>query len=108
MSKLIAALVGAALVVLTSALSDGHMTVVEDVQVAISVATACGVWITANVPAMTWAKTAIAALLAALNLVVTYLAAGPITGSEWANIGIAVLTALGVYAIPNKGASVTV
>lgn len=103
-AKFIAALVGAALVVLSSALSDGDFSLVEQIQVAVAVATAAGVYIAANLPALTGAKTAIAAVLAALNLVIVYLtdAAGTsLTGSEWVNVGLSVLTAVGVFTVSN-------
>jgi hypothetical protein len=100
-AKAVAALLGAAGVTLVSALSDGHVNTVEAIQIAIAVATAAGVYLAANVPQMVWAKTAIATVLAVLNLYVTYVAAGPITTAEWVNLGIAALTALGVYVVPN-------
>lgn len=109
-AKFLTAILGAALVVLTSALTDGHVSTVEAVQIAVAVTAAGGVWIAANVPGMPAAKTAIAALLAALDLVATYLVNGgglnSITGSQWANVGLAVLTALGVYVVRNRPATV--
>lgn len=103
--KFAAALAGTVATVLVSSLSDGHVSAAEWVQVAISAATAAGVWTAANVPSLTWAKAAIAAVLAGLNLLVTYLVGG-VTVVEWINIGLAVAGALGVYAIPNRGSSV--
>lgn len=110
-AKFLTAILGAALVVLTSALTDGHVSTVEAVQIAVAVTAAGGVWIAANVPGMPAAKTAIAALLAALDLVATYLVnpgggLNSITGSQWANVGLAVLTALGVYVVRNRPATV--
>lgn len=103
-AKALVALVGAAAMLLPSFLSDGHISVVEGVQISVAVATAGGVWLAANVPTLTVAKTLVAALLAALNLVVTYLTtSGHLTASNWANVAIAVLTALGVYGVANSG-----
>ncbi|MGA8113180.1 MAG: hypothetical protein WCA46_05930 [Actinocatenispora sp.] len=101
--KFLVAVAAAVATVLVSALSDGHVSTVEWIQVAISVTTAVGVWATANVPTLTWAKAAVAAVLTVLNLLVTYISGG-VTGPEWLNIGLAVLGTLGVYAVPNKGA----
>ncbi|MCA1570072.1 MAG: hypothetical protein LC798_07070 [Chloroflexi bacterium] len=48
-------------------------------------------------------KTATAALVAVLGWagVVTTSAAGPISASEWLSLGVALATALGVFAVPN-------
>lgn len=104
-AKFLAALAAAAATVLVSALSDGHVSAVEGVQIAICAATAAGVWVTANVPAMTWAKAAVAVVLAALNPLVSYLAAGGLTGAEWVNVGLAAVGALAVYLVPNRAAA---
>jgi hypothetical protein len=105
--KFLAALAATALMVLASSLTDSHISTAEWVQVAVSVTAAAGVWITANVPTLAWAKTAVAAVLAGLNLVATFVVSGgfsAITTAEWINVALAVLGALGVYAIPNLGA----
>jgi hypothetical protein len=104
-AKALVALIGAALVTLVSALSDGHVNAVETVQIAISVTMAAGVWLAGNHPELVWPKTAIASVLAVLNLFVTYVAAGPITASEWANLALAFLTAIGVAVAPPTGQS---
>lgn len=105
-AKALVALAIAGLAVVSSSLTDGDMSTTESVQVVIAVATAAGVWLAANVPSLTWAKAAIAALLASLNLVVTYLASGPLTGSEWTNVILAALGVVAVYFTPNSGAAV--
>lgn len=104
--KFIAAVVGAILMTLSSAVTDGHVDKYEWVQVAIAVTTAIGVWMVANLPSFTYGKTLIAAVLVLLNGIVADLTSG-ISASEWLNLAIAVLTALGVMVVPNRPAVTT-
>ena len=97
--KALVALLFAALTVLASALTDGHVTPAEGIQIAISVATAAGVWLAPNLPRWPGVKTALAALLAALNLAVTLIDGG-LTSAEVANLVIAGLAVLGVGVTP--------
>lgn len=99
--KLLVALVGAVVMSVASFYTDGQFTAEEGVQVAIAGATAAGVWAAANVPGLTWAKTFVAVLLAVLTLLVSYITDG-VSTSEWLNLGVAALTAAGVYALPNR------
>jgi hypothetical protein len=101
--KLLAAMVGAGVVVLVSALTDRHIDTAEWVQVAIQCTTAAGVWMVANLPGFPYGKILIAATLVLLNGVVADLSGG-ITHTEWLNLGVAVLTALGVFALRNQPA----
>jgi hypothetical protein len=101
-AKALVALVIAGFTAAASALTDGQFTSTEKVQVAIAVATAAGVLVTANVPTLVWAKAAIAALLAGLNAVVVYLGFGTLTHAEWLNVALAVVTVIGVYLAPNS------
>ena len=48
-----------------------------------------------------YAKTVVAAVVAAGTAVGAAITDSTITGAEWVTIGLAVLTALGVYAVPN-------
>lgn len=103
-AKFIAAIVGALAMAAVSVLTDGHITAVEWVQIAIAGATAVGVWIAANVPSMPAAKTAVVVTLAVLNGLVAFIADGALSPAEVANLVVAALTAAGVYAIANRPA----
>lgn len=97
--KAIVALAIAGLTALASALTDDHVTAQETVQIAIAATTAASVWLVPAVPQWPWMKTAVAALLAALNVAVTAILGG-ISGEEWVNIALAALGVLGVSAAP--------
>ena len=100
-AKFFVALLFAGLVALASALSDDVVTNTEWIMVAIGVATAASVWIAANVPTLTWAKTAVAAVLAGLYFLVIAIDGG-ISTAEWVNLSVVVLGVLAVWAVPNK------
>lgn len=104
-AKALVAVLAAALTFLVSAMSDGNITNVEWTQLAIAAVTAVGVYVAPNIPEFPYTKTIVAALLAGLNLVVSALSDSTITTSEWLNIGLAVLAALGVYQVANGGPS---
>ena len=97
--KALAALFFAALTAASAALTDGSVTRVEWVQIVIAVVTTLGVVLVPIHPEWTWTKTVVAALLAGLNVVVTFIANGA-TLSNWIEVALAVLTALGVAAAP--------
>ena len=79
-----------------SATSDGSVADGQElIQILIGVVTTGGVWASANLPGATWIKTAVAAVLAVLNILVTAILGGVNTG-EIVNMAIAVLVALGV------------
>lgn len=99
--KFLIALLGPVIAGFIAVLDDGHMSAVEGLQVAIMAAGAAGVWIAANTPSLVWAKTLISVTLTILNLLASYIVAGPITTAMWLNIGLQVLVTLGVYAVPN-------
>lgn len=83
-----------------TATSDGTTTDGQEwIQICIGAVTAFAVWAAANLPGYTWIKTAVAAVLAALNIAVTAIIGGIGTG-EIVNMAIAVLIALGVAAMP--------
>lgn len=100
-NKFLAALVGAIALAVAGALSDNHISVVEWIQIVIAVATAVQVWITANVPTLTWAKTATAVVLGVANVLIGAIADG-FTASDVAVLVVAALTAAGVYGAPNR------
>jgi hypothetical protein len=79
--------------------SDG-VTLAEWITVSIAVVGAINVWATANVPAFSKAKTAVAALFLALNLLVGFLTDGRLTGDEVMLLVIQVLASLGVAFAP--------
>jgi hypothetical protein len=100
-AKLIVALAIAGLTTAVSALGDGRVSAVEVVQISIAVVTALGVWVAGHVAAsLVWPKTVVAAALAVLDLLVTYVGAGPITPAEWINLVLAALGVLGVGVVP--------
>jgi hypothetical protein len=103
-SKLVAWIVVAVLGSLVGALTDGHVSTVEGVQLLIAGAGAVGVWVAGYLPAgLAWPKTAVAATVAALTLLVTYLGAGGwsgLTAAEVVNVALVVLAALGVRVVP--------
>lgn len=97
--KAVVAIVFAALTAAYQIVSAGsHFGRVEVVQVAIAAVTAAGVLLVPLTPSMPWVKSALAALLAGLQILVTAVDwAGP---STWLQVVIAVLSALGVYIAP--------
>lgn len=92
---LLVAVLGAVAAAVAAAVTDGNFTNVEKIQVGIQAATAVAVWLAANVPALTVAKAAVAALLAALNLATGLIVDGMQT-ADWWQLIVAALTALGV------------
>ncbi|MFI6162228.1 hypothetical protein ACIA59_20080 [Micromonospora haikouensis] len=99
--KAVVALAIALLTALAAALTDGHVTAPEGVQIAIAVTTAGGVWLVPIVPQYPWTKTGIAMLLAVLNLAVTLISDG-ITLAEAVNLALAGLGILGIAAAPAR------
>ena len=97
--KALLALLFALVTAAQAAISDGRITTVEDVQIIIAVVTAAGVYIVPIHPTWTWTKTVVAVLLAGLNVLVTVVYNGMST-SDWAEVILAVLTVLGVGAVP--------
>jgi hypothetical protein len=52
-----------------------------------------------------YAKTVVAAIVAGATVLASAVTDNSISGTEWVGIGLAVLTALGVYAVPNGSKS---
>jgi len=98
-SSLLFAIAGAVAMWLVTANSDNVLTVVEKVQVVVAAATAASVWLAANVPALTWAKTATAVVLGGANFLAGAIADG-LTTSDWYGLVVVVLTAAGVLVAP--------
>ena len=98
--KALAAVVGAALTVAYGALSgDHHIDPDEAVQIAIAAASAIGVYVVPLTPQYRWGKTAIAVILAVLQVLTTVVLGG-LDSNEWIALVLAALTAAGVGVAP--------
>jgi hypothetical protein len=102
-SKAGAAVVATILSAIVAAMTgDNSIDAVEWINVAISGVGALAVFAGPNVPGSTITKAVLAVLSAVLVLLVNLIADG-ITISEWMQLGVAALGALGVWAVPNQG-----
>lgn len=100
--KSIIAFLYAVAAVLVPLLDGGHhLSSAEWVGVAIATATALGVYITPLIPQAPWAKTAVGAVLAGLQVLVTVLDGG-VTGSDVLLIVVAVAGAAGIALAPAR------
>ena len=100
-TKGIAAVVAAILVALGAALSgNNHIDPVEWVNVAIAGIGAVGVWVAANVNGAPYVKGVLAFLTAALVALQSAIVGG-VTYTEWIQIALAALGAIGVVALKN-------
>lgn len=88
-SGIVAALVG-----------DNDLTAAEWVNVAIAAVGACAVFAAPNVPGAAFTKSVLAVLTAVLTLLASFITDNTVTGSEWLQLLLAGLGALGVYAAP--------
>jgi hypothetical protein len=103
-AKALAAVVATVLSAVVAALTgDGVIGDVEWINIAISGVGALAVFAGPNVPGARITKLVLAALSAVLVLAVNLIVDG-VTVSEWLQLGMAALGALGVYAVPNSGA----
>lgn len=99
-----AAVVATVLAAVISALTgDGVISAVEWINVAIVGVGALAVFAAPNVPGARYTKAVLAVLSAVLVLLVNVIVGG-VTVSEWLQLAMAALGALGVYAVPNQGA----
>lgn len=98
---IIASGLSAAIVALTD---DGVFNNVEKINVAIAVVSAVGVFYVPNAVNAKVAKAVVAVLMAILTLAVQLIAGG-FTLSEWLQLAMAGLAALGVYGIANSPSS---
>lgn len=94
----VAAGISAAIVALTG---DAVLDDVELINIAVAVVTAAAVFTGPNVPGARITKFVLAVLGAVLTLAVNLIADG-VTVSEWLQLAMAALGALGVYAVPNR------
>jgi len=101
-AKAVAAVVATVLTGVAAALfGDNNISPVEWVNVAIMAIGACAVFAAPNVPGAAYTKSVLAALTAGLVVLASVIVGG-VTNVEWIQIVLAVLGALGVYAVPNK------
>lgn len=106
-AKALAAVVTTVLSAVVAALTgDNYIGAVEWINVATLAVGACAVFAAPNVPHARTTKAVLAVLTAVLVLSTNLIADG-ITVSEWLQLGVAALGALGVYAVPNRGAAAT-
>lgn len=105
-AKALAAVIATVLSGVVAALTlDQTITAVEWVNVAILGAGALGVFAAPNVPGAAYTKAALAVITAVLTLTVQLLFDGALDLTDWLQLGVAALGALGVYAVPNTGAA---
>ena len=83
-------------------LTDGQVTTVEWINVALLGAGSLAVFTAPNVPGAVYTKSILAVITAVLTLLVSLITDG-ITVAEWLQLAVAALGALGVYAVPNRG-----
>lgn len=96
--QILAAGVSAAIVALTG---DNAFSAVELINIAIALVGAVGVYYVPNAPSGPVAKAVVATLMAVLTLAVELIAGG-MTLSEWLQLAIAAVGALGVYGVTNR------
>lgn len=105
-AKALMAVVATILSAVIAALTgDSVIDVGEWINVAILAAGALAVFSGPNVPGSTITKAVLAVITAVLTLAVN-LVAGGLDLTEWLQLGMAALGALGVYAVPNSGSDV--
>lgn len=101
-AKLVAAVIAAGLSAAVAALTDGTIGQGEAINIAIVVVGACAVFAAPNVPGAPVTKAVIAVLTAVLTLAASLITDG-LNLSDWLQLAVAALGALGVYAVPNRG-----
>lgn len=100
-NKMFAAVVATVLAAILAALTgDNAISATEWVNVAILAVGAAGVFAAPNVPGATYTKSVLAVLAAVLAVLASAIVGG-ISTTEWIQIALAALGALGVYAVPN-------
>ena len=97
LAAVLASGLSAAIVALTG---DNAFSNVELINVAIAVVSAGAVFAAPNVPHARISKAIMAVLMAVLTLLVNLIADG-VTVSEWLQLAVAALSAVGVYAVRN-------
>ena len=87
--------------VIAALTGDGVVSTQEWVNVALLAAGAAAVFTAPNVPGARYTKSVLAVLTAVLTLAVNLITGG-LDVTEWLQLGMAALGALGVYAVPNR------
>jgi hypothetical protein len=87
-----------------AAMTDNVISPQEWINVAILGTGACAVFAAPNVPGAKYTKSILAALSAVLVLLVSYITDG-LSTPEILQLAVAALGALGIYAVPNSGAT---
>lgn len=100
-AKALAALLATILSGVVAAMTDGHVTTSEWINVAIAGVGVAAVWAGPNVPGARYTKAILAVLTAALTFLASAISDG-VTTAEWLQVALAALAALGVWATPNK------
>lgn len=107
-AKSIVMVIAAGIGILTAALSDGKVTPVEFVNIGISIVAAIGAYLIPNLSAGvgSYAKSIVAFAGAALAALATIVASatsfGQVTPSDWLNVLLAALAAVGLFIVPNS------
>lgn len=107
-AKFFAAVAATVLTAIVTALTgDNTISSTEWVNIAILAVGACTVFTGANVPGARYTKTVLAVLTAVLTVLVSAIVGG-ITTTEWIQIALAGLAAVGVYAVKNTDDGVNI
>lgn len=102
-AKFFAAVLATVLSGIVAALyGDNTISNPEWVNIAIAGVGACAVFAAPNVPGAAYTKAVLAVLTAALTVLASAIIGG-VTATEWIQIALAGLGAVGVYAVPNRG-----
>lgn len=108
-AKSIVLVIAAGIGILTAALSDGVVSPVEFVNIGISIVAAIGAYLIPNMPsgigayAKSFVAFGAAALAALATLVASATSFGAVTPSDWLNVLLAGLGAVGLFIVPNVG-----
>lgn len=100
--KAVLSIVATVIAGITTALTDNHISDAEWVNIAILGVGAVAVFFGPNTPFAPYTKTVLAGLTAGLVALQSFITDG-LTQTEMYQIVLAVLAAIGVYAVPNKG-----
>jgi hypothetical protein len=104
-AKAFTAVVATILSAVAAALTgDGSISAVEWVNVAVLAVGSAGVFAAPNVPGAAFTKSVLAVLTAVLTLLTSVITDG-IATTEWLQLALAALGAVGVFAVPNSAAS---
>lgn len=104
-AKSLLAIVATVVSALVGFMTDSVITPAEWINVAILAVGAAAVFAAPNVPGAPVTKAILAVLTAVLTLLVSLIAGG-LSPSDWLQLAVAALAALGIYAVPNDPATV--